>query len=917
MLVRNLMPERSSLVLRAIRIGALAIVAALVAGSGARAESVYSFATTPGRLPKNVVPTHYAIDLRPDLATRAVPGSEVVDIKVLAPTDRVVLNAVDMVMHSASLQGEPGQVAAITPDPKTQTVTLLFPHKLAIGPHRLVIAFTGRINRFGRGLFSVDYPTAHGQKRMIATELEPADARRVFPCWDEPAFKASFEPSVTVPQNTLAVSNMPIAREEPAGGGFKRVSFGATPRMSTYLFVLVAGDLERLTGDTNGVTVGVVTTAGKREQGRYALKSAIDLLGYYNDYFGVKYPLPKLDLIAVPGSVGGAMENWGGIVFNESILLFDPSSSPDALRRNIFGVLAHEMAHQWFGDLVTMQWWNDIWLNEGFATWMSAKPAESWKPEWHGEREEIQQTNEALTVDSIASVRPIRAKAETRAEIETLFDGIAYGKTASVLRMIEAYLGPEDFRKGVNAYLEKHAYGNATAEDFWNQMAASSGKPVDQIMPGFTQQPGAPLISVKSSCSQKKLGKFKKAWTTQVTLSQQRYFADASKLDSGSQELWQIPVNLRPDGAKDATYVLLAGRQQTFDLPGCADWVFANAGARGYYRTDYDPATLAKISAQLETGFSPEERIHFLGDVWAMVDVGHLSVGDYLVTLEKMKSERTRAVLDEMTSRFAALHDYVAAPADRPAFEKWVRDLLRPIANELGDSPVAGEPDERRALRADVFAALATYGRDPQLLAQSRTLVDQYMRAPNSVDAGLAGNALAVSALVGDANLYNQYLQQLKTAKTPEEYYNYLSALGEFPQAELAKRTFDFILSAEVKNQDLFYLGNTLANPDLHPAVWELLKTNYDSIMAKAGTELGSGIVQFAGAFCDEKLRDLARAHLFFAHQFAQLPGFDIRVEHFFHQFCQRGAPMPPPGVPAMKHPRPAKPPRARAANFC
>ena len=343
-LMDNPFLRRSSPLFRAIQIAALAFARscrpALLAGASvSRAESVYSFATTPGRLPKNVVPTHYAIDLKPDLATCAVSGSEVVDIEVLEPTDRLVLNAVEIVRFSRRRsRAKRGRWRAITSQPKAQTVTLAFPHALAAGPHKLRIAFTGRINSFGRGLFVVDYPTGHGRKRMVATELEPADARRVFPCWDEPAFKASFEPSVTVPRNFLALSNMPIAHEEPAGRASKRVSFAATPRMSTYLFVLVAGDLERLTGDANGVTVGVVTAAGKREQGRYALASAISLLRYYNDYFGVKYPLPKLDLIAVPGGVGGAMENWGGIVFNESILLFDPRFesrrfAPQHLRR--------------------------------------------------------------------------------------------------------------------------------------------------------------------------------------------------------------------------------------------------------------------------------------------------------------------------------------------------------------------------------------------------------------------------------------------------------------------------------------------------------------------------------------------------------------------------------------------------------
>jgi aminopeptidase N len=506
---------------------------------------------------------------------------------------------------------------------------------------------------------------------------------------------------------------------------------------------------------------------------------------------------------------------------------------------------------------------------------MSFKPIESWKPEWHEERAEIQETGGSLSTDSIASVRAIRAKAETPAEIATLFDGIAYGKAASVLRMVEAYLGPDVFQKGANAYLEKHAYGNATAEDFWNQMATTSEKPVDRIMSSFTEQSGAPLVTmVKTACNETStpggfLKKKKTKETTQVTLSQERYFADAAKLGSGSPEVWQIPVSLRAAGAKDVSYVLLAQRQQTFELPGCSPWVYANAGGRGYYRSNYDAATLAKISAELETTFSPEERIHFLGDGWAMVRVGRLSIGDYLDTLEKMKGERSRAVVGVMTGRFGEIHDSIVTAGERGAFEKWVRDFLRPMATELGESPTPGESDDRRGLRSDVFATLAVYGRDPQLLAKSRTLVEQYMRNSNSVEAALAGNALGISALDGNAALYDKYLEHMKSAKTPEEYYNYFGALTNFPNPELAKRTMEFALGPDVKNQDLFFVGGLFGNPDTQATAWELFKNNFPALKEKAGASLSGGFAGFAGFFCDDKLRDDSQD--FFATQ--NLPG--------------------------------------------
>src|ERR1700748_2628061 len=351
----------------------LFLIGVLLSGS-VHAEQTFSFDTTPGTLPKIAVPSHYAIELAPDLQALTAEGSEVVDIDVRETTWRLQLNAANLAISEASID-DGAQRAEVALDPRAETATLTFPTALTKGPHKLRLAFTAKINPFGRGLFFADYPTDAGSKRMISTQLEPADARRIFPCWDEPVFKATFALTVSVPQNFLAVSNMPIAKEEPLANGRKRVVFPPTPKISSYLFVLSAGELERITADAGGVTVGVVTTKGKAEKGRFALENAAKLLAWYNDYFGSKYPLPKLDLIAVPGGFGGAMENWGGITFFEGTLLFDPSrNAPDA-RRGIFAVLAHEMAHQWFGDLVTMGWWDNLWLNEGFASWMQEKAA--------------------------------------------------------------------------------------------------------------------------------------------------------------------------------------------------------------------------------------------------------------------------------------------------------------------------------------------------------------------------------------------------------------------------------------------------------------------------------------------------------------------------------------------------------------
>ena len=823
------------------------------------------------RLPENVVPDSYDLKFEPDLASATFAGDETIHVHLQKGATAIVLNSAEIEfkevwMGSADFK----QAAAVSKDEKNETATLTVPSMVPAGPADIHIRYTGILNDKLRGF----YLSQTARRRYAVTQFEATDARRAFPSFDEPAYKAIFRITLVIDKGDTAISNGKIVSDTPGpGNGKHTLQFSDSPKMSSYLVAMMVGDFACIQGGADGIPIRVCAVPEKKDLLSYALLSAENILKYYDTYFQIKYPYQKLDIIAFPDFSAGAMENVAAITYRETLLTIDDKNASVDAHQAVVAVLAHEMAHMWFGDLVTMKWWDDIWLNEGFATWMAHKPIKAWKPEWHDERGEIQETGGSLTTDSIASVRAIRAKAETPAEIATLFDGIAYGKAGSVLRMVEAYVGPEVFQKGANAYLEKHAYGNATAEDFWNQMAATSEKPVDGIMASFTQQSGAPLVTVvKTECTEKVVPsgrKKKKMPFTEVTLSQERYFADAAKLTAGSQEIWQIPINLRPAGAKDATYVLLAQRQQTFELPGCSPWVYVNAGGRGYYRSSYDAATLGKMSAELETSFSPEERIHFLGDEWAMVRVGRLNIGDYLATLEKMKSERERALVGVMTGRFGEIHDTIVASADRAAFEKWVRDFLRPMAAEVGETPKPGESDDTRGLRSDVFATLAYYGRDPQVLAKSRLLMEQYMRDPNSVEAALARNALAVSALEGNADLYDRYLEHMKTAKTPEEHYNYLRALPQFPSAELAKRTFELVLSPEVKNQDLYRIGGLLENVDTQSTAWELFKSNFPAIKEKAGESLSEGFAGFAGYFCDEKLRDDSQD--FFAAQ--NLPG--------------------------------------------
>ncbi|HEY4741153.1 MAG TPA: M1 family metallopeptidase [Candidatus Acidoferrales bacterium] len=813
----------------------LAVVCGLALGAVAQAQ----------RLPVNVIPESYDLKFTPNLTNATFAGDETIHVRLEHAANSIVLNSAEIEFQDAIIaSGGAEQKASVASDEKAEQTTFTVPKEISAGPATIRIHFTGILNDKLRGFYLSQTP----RRRYAVTQFEATDARRAFPSFDQPDMKAVFHITVVADKGDMAISNTTIESDTPGPGeGKHTIKFSASPKMSSYLVAFLVGDFQCLEGSADDIPIRVCTTPGKKDLGAFALTSAENILKYYDKYYYTKYPFKKLDIIGIPDFSAGAMENIGAITFREADLLIDDKTASYDSHKNIASIIAHEMAHQWFGDLVTMKWWDNIWLNEGFATWMSWKPLEAWHPEWHDEFDEMEETGGALTTDSIASVRPIRAKAETPAEIESLFDGIAYGKAASVLRAVEAYVGPETFREGVNIYLEKHAYGNTTAEDFWNQIAATSGKPVDKIMSGYVDQSGAPLVGVKFVC---------RGNATAVTLTQNRYFADAAKLDAGSSELWAIPVSLRSSVSKDAPYELLTKREQTFELPGCAQWVFANEGGRGYYRTQYEPAAFAKIGAELESRFSPEDRIRFIADTWAMVRVGRMSIGDYLATLEKMQGERERDVVDVMLGHIPEIHDDVVSPPERPAFEAWVRNFLRPIANELGSAPTPGESQERQALRTDVFGTLASYGRDPELIAKSRALTEQYMKDPASVEEALAGNALAISAQNGDAALYDEFVEHLKTAKTPGEYYSYLSALTLFPEPALTKRTFDFVLSPAVRNQDMFLLAGTLQNPDTQAVAWNLFKTDYPQITGKIDASLGGELVQVAGIFCDPKLRD-------------------------------------------------------------
>jgi aminopeptidase N len=812
------------------------------------------------RLPEIARPENYKLTFTPDLDKAKFEGDETIAIRVLNSTSDITLNAADIDFHDVTIvSGGSTQTAKVTPDKEKEMVVLTVEKPLAAGPATIHIAYSGILNDEMRGLYLGKDDQG---RKYAASQFEATDARRAFPSFDEPDYKATFDITAVADKGLLAISNQKIISDTPGPGEKHTVRFATTTKMSSYLAALVVGNFEYIEGEADGIPIRVYSTPGKKEMGRFALEAASYILGYYDKYFGIKYPYGKLDLIGLPDFSAGAMENTGCITFREVILLIDEKQGSVGLKKEIASVIAHEMAHQWFGDLVTMKWWDDIWLNEGFATWMESKPVAKWKPEWNYELDDVTDTGGTLNVDSLENTRPIHQAAETPAQIQELFDGIAYGKAASVLRMLESYLGEKTFRAGVNAYLQQHQYANATADDFWDAQAKTSKRPVDKIMPTWVKQAGAPIVNVKTRCT---------GSSTSVTLTQQRYFIDRVKFEAANDQLWQIPVCLRgsAEGNGAPKCELLTQKEEMYTLPGCSTWVLANAGAAGYYRTGYSADAVRALANDAETRLTPAERIAVENDIWASVAVGREPVGDSLAFAQGLQSDRNRSVMEDVLAGLDLVDRHLVSGSDRDAYRMWLRQYLAPAMKEMGYEPKPGETDEQRTLRGRVFNALGYDARDPETLEQARKIADKALADPASVDSEMAGSALHLAALTGDAAFYNRVMTALKNPKSPEQYYTYLFMLPRFDDPKLLERTLEFAVSPEVRSQDaLQVVGAVMDNPAGEKLAWDFIQTHWDAVAKAGGPFASAEVVGDTSVFCDAGMRDQVTA-FFAAHKIA------------------------------------------------
>ncbi|MDR3747377.1 MAG: M1 family metallopeptidase [Acidobacteriota bacterium] len=795
------------------------------------------------RLPGGASPDHYALTVNINFPTNSYEGDETIDLNLSKPSNTITLNAVEIDFHEVTVTADgQTQTGKVSSDEKNEMATFTVDKQVPAGAAKVHIKFTGHLNDKLRGFYLSTYK---GRKYEVS-QMEATDARVAFPCFDEPDYKATFDISAIVDKGDIAISNGKVVSDTPGPGDKHTIKFSTSPKMSSYLVALTVGDWKCASDSVDGIALNVCTVPGKENETRFALDATKAILHYYNNYYAIKYPLPKLDQIAVPDFQAGAMENWGAIIYRETALLIDDKTSSVGAKQAVAETIAHEVAHQWFGDLVTMKWWDDIWLNEGFATWMTPHPVAQWKPEWLERQDVVVGVSRSLGVDSVENIRPIHQAAETRGEIQNLFDGIAYGKTAAVLHMLESYLGHDAFRAGVNLYLKQHAYGNATASDFWDAMARSSKQPIDKIMPTFVMQPGAPFVGVEAKCE---------GGNTTLNLSQKRYLETPQGFNQPNDQIWQIPIcakGLNESSAGQQQCFLLTQRQQQFTLKGCFKFVFPNSNALGYYRFDYDAAALHQLGNAVDQVLTPEERIALLGDEWALMRIGKHTVGDYLALGDQLKNTPGTALAEEFSNRLGFIADHMVTDADQPAFQAWVRRTFAPKMQELG---YAGRPNDTPAdkqNRADLFRVLGEVGNDPEVIQQAKALVQQYMKDSTSVDPTLAGAVVSVAARNGDAEMYQQYKAQLQKVKSPQLYYRFFFGLAGFPQEALIKQTLESTLTPEVRGQDLYVLVGLLQNTASQKTTWDFMRRNFDQIMKKTGGGLGGVEVFLYGAegFC-------------------------------------------------------------------
>jgi puromycin-sensitive aminopeptidase len=779
------------------------------------------------RLPLDVKPERYEAEVRVDLAAARFEGALAITTRLTAARAELHLHAVGLELASAKAQvGDRTLDAVASSDAESETVTLTFAEPLPPGVVTLRLAYKGAFSPGLRGLYRAG--------AIAVTQFEAADARRLFPCFDEPAFKARWRLTLSgVPAGAAALSNGVVERDEPAADGTRRVTFAETPVLSSYLVAAVVGELVASDAVTaRDVPIRTWSVPAKKHLTAFAQRAAAAVLPLLEDYFGLPYPFGKLDQIGVPDFEAGAMENAGCITFREVALLLDEKTAPLAVQKRVAEVITHELAHQWFGNLVTMVWWDDLWLNEAFATWMAYKVVDRWRPEWRIWMDFEGGKGAAMLLDSLQAAHPIRADVHNAEEAGESFDAITYEKGGAVLRMIEGFLGEEKFRDGIRLYMRRHREGNATADDLWGALGEASGQPfILKLANGWIRQAGYPVVAMSLDDE-----------TGVVSLSQRRFFADPEAREAGAPTTWLVPIVLRfrdAEGVKEQA-VLLDARDKKVPLAakGAVRWACGNADARGFFRAAYDGPWLAKLLPSVAE-LRPSERMALVSDQWALVRAGVVSISAFLDLVASLGDEEDHVVLDDLVGRLATIEHRHLDEASRAKFQAFVRGLVGARAAKLawGPSSGASEDDETRLCRAALLRALVLLAREPAAIAEA----DRRLPATGApdVDPNLLDIVVTAAARRADAARFEDLRRRARDEADPAAKRRYLHALARVEDPALADRAVELSMGADVPMQDFTsFLGVLLMNPATREGAWKLVRTRFDEVRAKADSPM-------------------------------------------------------------------------------
>ncbi|HEX3082381.1 MAG TPA: M1 family metallopeptidase [Candidatus Saccharimonadia bacterium] len=773
------------------------------------------------RLYEQIKPERYALDIDVDLEGLHFAIKEQLDFELAAPERDLVLHASKLDVKEALLDGTLKAIKIVMDD-ETQTVTCEFDQEIPAGQHSLALVIEGDISDTLHGFYRSNY-TVDGRTEVIATtQFEAVHAREAFVCVDEPMAKAVFEVSLTIPDDRTAISNGDVTSEEPAGAGRKRVSFAASPRMSTYLLAYVVGRFEHLEATTpEGVVVRVHATPGKTSQLGFALETAVRTLSFYTKYFGIPYPLPELDMIAIPDFGAGAMENWGAVTYRETDLLLDPAKTSLANKQRVATVVMHELAHQWFGNLVTLAWWDDLWLNEGFASWIEVFAMDELFPEWQAWDDFVSTTTEyAMGLDGLANTHPIQVHIDDPRSLDEIFDAISYAKGAAIINMLHQYLGAKAFREGLHVYLERHRYGNTVTGDLWKALEEVSGKPVATVMSAWTARPGYPVVRVAGG-----------------SVTQERFYSsprEAAKAQ-GHEPAWPVPFGVvLPDGtATEQTLVIddLKLPQQVL----AHDWFKPNPGQTAFFRTLYTESMLDTLEGPLHRRkLSARDRYGVASDVFATTEAGLTNTTQALRLVELLREEPDYVVWTAVSGGFGAVLAIVEDEDLRTELEEFGRWLSAPNVKRLGWDAKEGESAFDQLMRPLVLHQAVRFD-DEAVTEEGKKRFEQYLEGA-AIDPDIRSAILYAAARHGGEREFEAVLARYRAEETPQVKLSLLGALGRFRKPELIKRFLELGISPDVRPQDIFsVLAHGFRNHEARDITWAFVKEHWPLFLERYG----------------------------------------------------------------------------------